>query len=136
MNCFNGMNDEQMREVKMLFYRRLQSQAIAELEKLGHELTKENITNRQERLAVIRGIVPPHWTGWVECDNCGKTPFTANALGEKMTGCAWCILPKDDNTLPEMDHKWAGYCNFMNHMSAAAVKNLTNKGEPKDEINM
>lgn len=48
------------------------------------------VRQKAEDIAVNELIVPPHWTGTIDCPKCGVMPWHAACVGEKVEVCPWC----------------------------------------------
>lgn len=48
------------------------------------------IVMRAENIAVDELIIPPHWTGIIECERCGVMPYLPACHSEKVDFCPWC----------------------------------------------
>lgn len=106
----SGLLESEIMAMRMADYAAFQPQAIAILKKAGEPLTPNNIMIAQESLAIERRIVPPHWTGWIDCEKCGIRPAEKEYAGEKLLTCRWCFVSDE---ILGMDLSWTAHCNKM-----------------------
>ncbi len=107
-----------------------QIDAIALAKKEGYRITPELIDTVQTDLAIKAGVTPPHWTGFVYCENCGIVAAESHLLGSKVSKCNFCFLDFEPETAPS------------HHPRIVAIKNRLNfyisrvKENPPPEIDM
>jgi hypothetical protein len=54
------------------------------------ECSADSLKAIAENIAVDNLIVPPEWTGFATCSNCGAVPFLSTCKGEFVVSCPWC----------------------------------------------
>lgn len=121
MTYFNiAANTPEMMEARTFAYRNLLTETLRQLKVLHMEPSPENIQDLQETLALMAWITPPHWTGWVDCQKCGKVPAEKDFSGKSVSACAFCISPDIELYEPKSltDHRFIGYCNWVDSVIA------------------
>lgn len=117
-------------------YSALQTEVLQHLKSLGIAPNAQNIAVFQEDLAIHKAIVPPHYTGWVDCKRCGIRPAEAYKHGSLVDKCQWCIHMHDGE--PPETNEWircmtdveaVGLVNRTDYFAEEAQKRINSRGE-------
>lgn len=117
-------------------YDALKDEAIQVLIEDQEKITPEAILSIQEGLACDRGIIPPHWNGWIDCEGCNCLMIYGSSYqGKKVPNCRWCHTKfKGSKNWPTVeDPRWMGTCAMTQAGKARAEESIPFKDAQDSE---